>query len=92
MPSTIQNLMLFEEFQGCYATMAVNLDTEQNDSAILNLHFTLMPQIKFRLNLTFEEFKEGHCGGNLGYRNGKILAILNFCVTVTPPINFQLIR
>ena len=26
-----------------------------NDSAILNLHFTPMPPIKFRLNLTFEE-------------------------------------
>ena len=30
---------------------------ELNDSAILNIHFTPMPPIKFRLNLTFEEFQ-----------------------------------
>ena len=47
---------------------------ELNDSANLNLHFTLMPPIKFRLNLTFEEFQDGHCGGHLGYQNGTILA------------------
>ena len=29
-------------------------------------------------------------GGHLGYRNGTILAILNLCVTVMPPIKFQL--
>ena len=63
-----------------------------NDSAILNLHFTLMPRIKFRLNLTFEEFQDGRRGRHLGYRNGNILAILTFCVTVMPPIKFQLNR
>ena len=51
-----------------------------------------MPSIKFRLNLTFEEFQDGRHGGHLGYRNGTILAILNFCVTVMPPIKFQLNR
>ena len=57
-----------------------------------------MTPIKFRLNLTFEEFQDGHhgghsrCGGHLGYRNGTVLAILNFCVTVMPPIKFQLNR
>ena len=63
---------------------------ELNDSAILNLHFTPMPPIKFRLNLTFEEFQDGCRGDRLGYRNGTILAILNFCVTMMPPIKFQL--
>ena len=36
-----------------------------------------------------EEFEDG-LGGHLGYRNGTILAILNLCVTVMPPIKFQL--
>ena len=31
-------------------------------------------------------------GGHLGHRNGMILAILSFCVTVMPPIKFQLNR
>ena len=37
--------------------------------------------------MSFEEFQDG---GHLGYRKGTILAILNFCVTVMPPIKFQL--
>ena len=38
--------------------------------------------------ILFEEFQDGHQGGHLGYWNGMILAlaILNFCVTVMPPI------
>ena len=32
--------------------------------------------------MSFEEFQDGHCGSQLGYRNGMILAILNLCVTV----------
>ena len=40
--------------------------------------------------MSFEEFQDGHPGGHLGYRNGTILAILNLCVTVMPPIKFQL--
>ena len=38
--------------------------------------------------MSFEEFQ----GGRLGYWNGTILAILNLCVTVMPPIKFQLNR
>ena len=34
----------------------------------------------------FEEFQDGHHGGNLGYQNGMILAILNFYNTPMPPI------
>ena len=41
--------------------------------------------------MVFEEFQDGH-GGHLGYRNGTILAILNLCLTVMPPIKFQLNR
>ena len=32
--------------------------------------------------MSFVEFQDGHPGGHLGYRNGTILAILNFCVSV----------
>ena len=42
--------------------------------------------------IPFEEFQDGHYGGHLGYRNGTILAILNICVTMMPPIKFQLNR
>ena len=40
--------------------------------------------------MLFEEFQNGRPGGHLGYWNGMILAILNLCVTVMPPIKFQL--
>ena len=40
--------------------------------------------------MSFEEFQDGHRGGHLGYQNGMILAILNLCVTVMPPIKFWL--
>ena len=42
--------------------------------------------------MSFEEFQDGRCGGHLGYRNATILAVLNLCVTVMPPIKFQLNR
>ena len=42
--------------------------------------------------MSFEEFQDGHPGGHLGYRKGTILAILNLCVTVMPPIKFQVNR
>ena len=42
--------------------------------------------------MVFEEFQDGRHGGHLGYRNGTILAILNLCLTVMPPIKFQLNR
>ena len=40
--------------------------------------------------MSFEEFQDNPRGGHLGYRNGTILTILNFCVTAMPPINFWL--
>ena len=42
--------------------------------------------------MSFEEFQDGGPGGHLGYRNGTILAIMNLCITVMPPIKFQLNR
>ena len=42
--------------------------------------------------MSFEKFQDGRHGGHLGYQNGTILAILNLCVTVMPPIKFQLNR
>ena len=40
--------------------------------------------------MSFEKFQAGQHGSHLGYRNGMILAILNLCLTVMPPIKFQL--
>ena len=41
--------------------------------------------------ISFEKFQDGrHHDGNLGYRNGTILAILNLCVTVMLTIKFWL--
>ena len=40
--------------------------------------------------ISFEEFQDGRHGGHLGYRNGTILAILNLCFIVMPPIKFLL--
>ena len=42
--------------------------------------------------MSTEEFQDGRPGGHLGYWNRAILAILNICVTVMPPIKFQLYR
>ena len=42
--------------------------------------------------MSFGEFEDGRHGGHFGYRNETILAILNLCVTVMPPIKFQLNR
>ena len=42
------------------------------------------------IEMSFEEFQDGHLGSHLGYQNGMILAILNLCVTVMPPIKFWL--
>ena len=39
---------------------------------------------------SFEEFQDGRQGGHPGYQKGMILAILNVCVTVMPPIKFWL--
>ena len=60
---------------------------------ILNRCVTVMPPIKFWLNLTyrsFEKFQDGRNGRHLGYQNGMIIAILNLCLSVMPPIKFQL--
>ena len=40
--------------------------------------------------MSFEEFQDGRHGGHLGYQNGIVLAILNLCLTVLPPIKFRL--
>ena len=40
--------------------------------------------------MSFEEFQDGRPVDYLEYRIGTILAILNLCVTVMPPIKFQL--
>ena len=42
--------------------------------------------------MLFEKFQDGRRDSHLGYLNGTILAILNLCVTVMPPIKFQLNR
>ena len=40
--------------------------------------------------MSFEEFQDGCHGGDLGYRNGKILAILNLHMAPMPPTKFGL--
>ena len=40
--------------------------------------------------MSFEEFRDGRLGGNLGYRKGMNSASLNLRVTVMPPIKFWL--
>ena len=40
--------------------------------------------------MSFEGSQDGHRGGHLGYQNGTILAILNFCVTLMLPIKLWL--
>ena len=40
--------------------------------------------------MSFDEFQDGCHGRQLGYQNGTVLAILNLCVTVMPPIKFWL--
>ena len=40
--------------------------------------------------MSFEEIQDGHHGGDLGYWNGLILAILNLNVTPMPPIKVWL--
>ena len=42
--------------------------------------------------MSFKNFQDRLPGGHLGYRKGTILAILNLCVTVMPPIKFQFNR
>ena len=55
-----------------------------------------MPPTKFWLRsmvweeMSFEELQDGRHGGHLGYLNGRILAILNLCVTVMLSIKFWL--
>ena len=39
--------------------------------------------------MSFEKFQDGRYGGQLGYPNGTILAILNLYVTTMPPIKFR---
>ena len=40
--------------------------------------------------MSFEEFQDGCHDGNLGYKNGTILAILNLYVALMPPTKFRL--
>ena len=40
--------------------------------------------------MSFEDNQDGRHGGNLGYRNGTILAILNLRVALMPPTKYQL--
>ena len=73
------------------ATVAAIFDigTERNGlSSFESLcHCDASHQLSTQSNLGFGR----RCrGGHLGYRNGMILAILNLCVTVMPPIKFQL--
>ena len=77
--------------------MATISISEWNDSSNFEslCHYDTSRQVSaqwdlgFRRRCSLKVFQDGHCG-HLGYRNGTILAILNLCVTVMPPIKFQL--
>ena len=47
-------------------------------------------QLKVWEETSFEEFQDGHHGSHLGYRNGRILTILNLFNAPMPPIKFRL--
>ena len=71
-------MLLFEEFQD--GAMAAILDIRTDNFSNFE-SLSLWSPIKFSAH-----------GGHLGYQNVMILAILNLCVTVMPPIKFWLNR
>ena len=71
--------MSFEEFQDSH--MALRCLPSSFSSIGLRVY-----------EMLFEEFQDARRGGHLGYQNETILAILNLCVIVMPPIKFQLNR
>ena len=72
------------------------LDLHKNKKSQVESHIFknefLEIKSKYKHHLSFEEFQDGRHGGHLGYRDGMILAVLNLCLTVMPPIKFQLSR
>ena len=77
------------------ATQAAIYDsqTEQFKQFLISMLLLCFPSSFGSIKLmVWEEmsFKEFQDGGHLGYWNGTILAIRNLCVTVMPPIKFQL--
>ena len=66
--------------------------------AIVNLLVLSMLPINLQLNLMvweemlFEQYQDRRHCGHFGYRNGRILAILNLHVTRNPPTKFGLIQ
>ena len=53
-------------------------------------HYDAFHQVSAQSDLGFGRFEEFQDGRHLGYRNGKILAILNLHVATMPPTKFQL--
>ena len=78
------------------ATVAAILDIGWNDLSNFEslCHCDASHQVSAQSDFGFgrrcclKNFKMAD-SGHLGYRNGTILAILNLCVTVIPPINFS---
>ena len=78
---------MFEEFQW------PSWISEQNDFSNFEslCHCDASHQVLAQSDLQFGR-RCGLNGSHLGYWNGTILAILNLCVTVMPPIKSQLNR
>ena len=76
MPSWISEQNDFSNSEALYCSNASHQVTPQSDMVWEEM--------------LFEEFQDDARGGHPGYQNGMILAILNLCVTVMPPIKFWL--
>ena len=87
--------MSLEKFQGGHLGSHLLEQNDFSNSKSL-CHCDALPSsfgsIKLEVweDMSFEEFQDGCHDSHLGYRNRMILAILNLCVTMMPPIKFQL--
>ena len=70
----------------------LDIDTERFQQFWISMSLPCLPSsfgsiwLMVVEEMLFEELQDGCPGGYLGYRHGTILAILNLCVTVMPPI------
>ena len=74
-PSWISEWNDFSNFESLYQCDASHQVSAQSD-------------LQFGSRCRLKKFKMA--AGHLGYQNGTILAILNLCLTVMPPIQFWL--
>ena len=80
-------------FKMAVVAAILDIGTKRNSESLCHFDNTQPSFGSVRLavwyELSFEEYRDGHRGGHLGYQNGKNLAILNFYVAPMPPIKFR---